>query len=134
LKNNYSDLIDQTFNFPTEEFHTNTEGELQYRDIPLMDLAKKYGTPFRFSYLPKISENIQKAKFWFADAFAEHNYNGTYNYCYCTKSSHYKYVIEEGLKNDIHLETSSAFDLDLILKLHTDGLLGKDRFIICNGF
>ncbi len=134
MKNKYSDLIDQTFNFPTEEFHTNKEGELQYRDIPLMNLAKKYGTPFRFSYLPKISENIQKAKFWFADAFAEHNYNGTYNYCYCTKSSHYKYVIEEGLKNDIHLETSSAFDLDLIKKLHSEGLLPKDRFIICNGF
>ena len=130
MKNKYSDLIDQTFHFPTEEFKTTEEGELLYRDIPLMDLAKKYGTPFRFSYLPKISENIQKVKFWFTDAFAEHNYNGSYNYCYCTKSSHYKYVIEEGLKNDIHLETSSAFDLDLIKKLHSEGLLGLDRFIV----
>lgn len=134
MKNKYSDLIEQTFDFPTEEFKTTENGDLLYRDIKLKDLAQKYGTPFRFSYLPKISENIQKAKFWFADAFAEHNYSGTYNYCYCTKSSHYKYVITEGLKNDIHLETSSAFDLDLILKLHEEGHLSKERFIICNGF
>ncbi|MEY2924467.1 MAG: hypothetical protein RLZZ337_1015 [Bacteroidota bacterium] len=134
MKNKYSDLIDQTFYFPTEEFHTNAEGELLYRDINLLELVEKYGTPFRFSYLPKISENIQKAKFWFADAFAEHNYNGSYNYCYCTKSSHYKYVITEALKNDIHLETSSAFDLDIIRNLYESGLIDKKRYIVCNGF
>lgn len=134
MKNKYSDLINQTFYFPTEEFHTNTEGELLYRDINLLNLVEKYGTPFRFSYLPKISENIQKAKFWFADAFAEHNYNGNYNYAYCTKSSHYKYIIQEALKNDIHLETSSAFDLDIIKNLHESGLIDKKRYIICNGF
>jgi arginine decarboxylase len=134
LKNKYSDLINQTFYFPTEEFHTNAEGELLYRDINLLNLVEKYGTPFRFSYLPKISENIQKAKFWFADAFAEHNYHANYNYAYCTKSSHYKYILKEALKNDIHLETSSAFDLDIIKNLHETGLIDKGRYIICNGF
>jgi len=134
LKNKYSDLINQTFYFPTEEFHTNAEGELLYRDINLLNLVEKYGTPFRFSYLPKISENIQKAKFWFADAFAEHNYHANYNYAYCTKSSHYKYILKEALKNDIHLETSSAFDLDIIKNLHESGLVDKQRYIICNGF
>jgi arginine decarboxylase len=134
LKNKYSDLIDQTFQYPTEEFHTNTEGELMYRDIRFLDLVEKYGSPFRFSYLPKISENIQKAKFWFADAFAEHNYNGQYNYCYCTKSSHYKYVINEALKNDVHLETSAAFDLDIVKRLYNSGEISNQIFIICNGF
>ena len=134
MKNKYSDLINQTFYFPTEEFHTNAEGELLYRDINLLNLVEKYGTPFRFSYLPKISENIQKAKFWFADAFAEHNYHANYNYAYCTKSSHYKYILKEALKNDIHLETSSAFDLDIIKNLHESGLVDKQRYIICNGF
>lgn len=134
MKNKYSDLIDQTFDFPTEEFHTNAEGELLYRDIEMLKLVEKYGTPFRFSYLPKISENIQKAKFWFADAFAEHNYKGQYNYCYCTKSSHFKYVLDEALRNDIHIETSSAFDLDIVRKLYDDNKLEKNRFIICNGF
>ena len=31
MKNKYSDLIDQTFHFPTEEFKTTEEGELLYR-------------------------------------------------------------------------------------------------------
>ncbi|PCJ66299.1 MAG: arginine decarboxylase [Bacteroidetes bacterium] len=134
MKNKYSDLIDQTFQFPTEEFETNDNGELIYRDIPMMDLVKKYGSPLRFSYLPKISENIQKAKFWFAEAFAKHNYTGKYNYCYCTKSSHFKYVLEEALKNDVHIETSSAFDLDIVKTLHLEGKIDLNRFIICNGF
>ena len=134
LKNKYSDLIDQTFNFPTEEFNTTKKGELTYRDIPMMDLVEKFGSPLRFSYLPKISENIQKAKSWFADAFAKHNYVGKYNYCYCTKSSHFKYIIEEALKNDVHIETSSAFDLDIVKSLYQEGKLDNKRFIICNGY
>jgi arginine decarboxylase len=134
LKNKYSDLIDQTFQFPTEEFSTNDNGELNYRDVPLMDLVKKFGSPLRFSYLPKISENIQKAKFWFANAFEKHNYKGEYNYCYCTKSSHFKYIIEEALKNNVHIETSSAFDLDIVKSLYNEGKIDVNRFIICNGY
>ena len=41
--------------------------------------------------LPKISENIQRAKQWFAEAMKAHDYQGNYNYCYCTKSSHFKF-------------------------------------------
>jgi arginine decarboxylase len=134
LKNKYSDLIDQTFQFPTEEFDTTNGGELRYRDIPMMDLVQKFGSPLRFSYLPKISENIQKVKSWFSDAFSKHNYAGKYHYCYCTKSSHFKYILEEALKNDVHIETSSAFDLDIIKSLHSSGKLDKQRFIICNGY
>jgi arginine decarboxylase len=134
LKNKYSDLIDQTFFFPTEEFDTNERGELQYWGINLMQLVKKYGTPFRFSYLPKISENIQKAKTWFKDAFDQNKYKGEYHYCYCTKSSHYKYVLEEALKNDVHIETSSGFDLEIIQRLYKYGLIALDRYINCNGF
>ena len=40
---------------------------------------------------------------------------GSYNYSYCTKSSHFRYVLEEALLNDnIHIETSSAFDIDIV--------------------
>jgi arginine decarboxylase len=134
LKNKYADLIEQTFNFPTEEFEINTDGELMYREIPMMNLIEKYGTPLRFSYLPKISDNIQRAKGWFKDAFHKHNYKGDYKYCYCTKSSHYKYVIKECLKNDVHIETSSAFDLDIIKNLYQNNEININQYIICNGF
>ncbi|MCF0212352.1 MAG: arginine decarboxylase, partial [Bacteroidales bacterium] len=38
------------------------------------------------------------------------------------------------LKNDINLETSSAFDINLIQELFDAGLITKDKFIVCNGF
>ena len=134
MKNKYSDLINQTFYFPTEEFKLDNNDNLEFHGIPMMDLIEQYGTPLKFTYLPQISNKIKRVKNLFNTAFEKLNYQGKYHYCYCTKSSHYKYVIEEGLKNDIHLETSSAFDLDLIKKLHNEGLLGLDRFIVCNGF
>jgi len=133
MNTKYIDLIDQSFYFPQEEF--KLEGnQLEFHDIDLMALVKEYGAPLKFSYLPKISENINRAKGWFADAIAKHNYKGSYNYCYCTKSSHFKHVLDEALKNDIHIETSSAFDIDIVNKLKENGKITEDTFVICNGF
>lgn len=133
MNTKYIDLIDQSFYFPQEEF--KLEGnQLEFHDIDLMALVKEYGAPLKFSYLPKISENINRAKAWFADAIAKHNYKGSYNYCYCTKSSHFKHVLDEALKNDIHIETSSAFDIDIVNKLKENGKITEDTFVICNGF
>ncbi len=134
MKNKYSDLIEKTFEFPTEEFSTNSNGELLFKNISLMDLVKKHGTPVQFSFLPKISENIQQAKQWFEKAFLDQDYRGKYHYCYCTKSSHFKYVIKECLKNDVHIETSSAYDLAIIKRLAENQEIKRNRFIICNGF
>ena len=134
MKNKYSDLIEKTLEFPTEEFSTNSNGELLFKNISLMDLVKKHGTPVQFSFLPKISENIQQAKQWFEKAFLDQDYRGKYHYCYCTKSSHFKYVIKECLKNDVHIETSSAYDLAIIKRLAENQEIKRNRFIICNGF
>ena len=62
MKIKYSELIDQTLYFPTEEFNVS-ENNLLFHDIPLMDVVEKFGTPLKVSYLPKISQNIQKAKY-----------------------------------------------------------------------
>ncbi len=129
----YSDLIDQTFDFPSREFKVKNH-ELLFHDVNLMDIIREYGTPLKMTYLPKISENIQFAKKIFNDAIRRHNYDGTYTYCYCTKSSHFQFVLEEGLKNDIHIETSSAFDIPIIWNLLENGLVDKNLYIICNGF
>ncbi len=133
MNTKYSDLIDQTYYFPQEEF--NLEGtQLKFHDIDLMDLVKKYGAPLKFTYLPKISQNIGRAKGWFKSAIEKHDYKGTYNYCYCTKSSHFEHVLNEALKNDIHIETSSAFDINIVEKLKKSGKISDDRWVICNGF
>ena len=133
MKNKYHDLIDQTFDFPQDEFRTE-EGELIFHDIPLMEIIKQYGTPLKITYLPKISSQIQRAKRLFNVAIAKTDYRGSYNYCYCTKSSHFAFVLEEALKNDINLETSSAFDINLIQELEAQGLVDKEKVIVCNGF
>ncbi|MFN3555864.1 MAG: arginine decarboxylase [Bacteroidales bacterium] len=133
MKNKYIDLIEQTFEFPQEEFKV-IDNELYFHDICLMDIIKQYGTPLKISYLPKISQQIQKAKRLFHVAMAKVDYDGEYHYCYCTKSSHFSFVLEEALKNDIHLETSSAFDIYIIEELFNTGLIDKDKYIVCNGF
>jgi len=133
MKNKYIDLIEQTFDFPQEEFKV-IEDELYFNNIPLMDIIKQYGTPLKITYLPKITSQIQRAKRLFNVAMAKSDYDGEYNYCYCTKSSHFSFVLEEVIGNDAHLETSSAFDIPIIETLFEQGLLKKDKYIICNGF
>ena len=133
MNTKYIDLIDQTFDFPQEEF-TLDKDKLQFHGIPLFELVKKYGSPLKFTYLPKISENIMRAKNWFAHAIKKNGYKGRYHYCYCTKSSHFQHVMHEALKNDIHIETSSAFDINIVENLKEQGRLKNDTYIICNGF
>ncbi len=129
----YIDLIDQTYYFPQEEF-TLENDVLHFHDIPLLSLIEQFGSPLKFTYLPKISNNINRAKEWFAKAMERYNYKGKYIYCYCTKSSHFEYVLNEALKNDIHIETSSAFDINIIQQLKKEGKIKDDTYIICNGF
>jgi arginine decarboxylase len=133
MKNKYVDLIEQTFEWPQEEFKM-IDDELYFHDINMMDIIKQYGTPLKISYLPKISSQIQKAKRLFNVAIAKSGYTGSYNFCYCTKSSHFSFVLEEVIRNDVYLETSSAFDINIIESLFEQELIDKKKTIICNGF
>ena len=129
----YYDIHQEVLEENNPEFEV-IDNELHFHKIPLMDIIKQYGTPLRISYLPNISKQIQRAKTFFKVAIAKQNYQGSYTYCYCTKSSHFSFVLEEALKNDIHIETSSAFDLQIIKTLYQNKKLTKDTFIISNGF
>ena len=117
MNNSYTDLVKQTFHFPQEGFHLEDD-YLRYNNLDLKALIDKYGTPLKLTYLPKIGMQINKAKQMFANAFKKHKYEGEYNYCYCTKSSHFSFVVEEALKHNIHLETSYAYDIEIIKKLY----------------
>ena len=130
----YRELIEQTFEFPQKEFKVR-DHELLFNDVPLMDIIKQYGTPLKLTYLPRISENIRSVQAIFNNALAKFKYNGKYTYCYCTKSSHFSFVLEEALKNeDVHVETSSAFDIPIVRSLYEKGKVTKDTYILCNGF
>ncbi len=133
MRTKYFDLIDQTFDFPQNEFHLR-EDHLFFHGIDLMRLIEDYGTPLKFNYLPQISNNIQRAKGWFREAISNLGYSGNYYYSYCTKSNHFSFVLDEVLKNDVHIETSSAFDIDIVRNLYSTGKLPDGKYVICNGF
>ncbi len=133
MKNTYFDLVAQTFDFPQDGFSLK-DNSLLFNGIDMYDLIKKYGTPLKLTYLPKIGEKIQTARKLFRDAIQRHNYNGKYIYCYCTKSSHFAFILNEVLENGTQLETSSAFDVDLVWKLFKQGKINKGTIIVNNGY
>jgi arginine decarboxylase len=133
MRTKYIDLIDQTFDFPQNEFNLR-EDRLFFHGIDLMRLINEYGTPLKFNYLPQVSNNIQRAKGWFREAINNLGYAGNYYYSYCTKSNHFSFVLDEVLKNDVHLETSSAFDIDIIKNLYDQGKIANGQHVICNGY
>jgi arginine decarboxylase len=133
MKNTYFDLIEQSYYFPQEGFDLR-DNSLTFHGISLKYLIKKYGTPFRFIYLPKIGDQIKKARNLFNKAIKKNNYKGNYYYCYCTKCNHFSHVINEALKQNVNLETSSAYDIDLILSLYREKKIDKNRIIVHNGY
>jgi arginine decarboxylase len=133
VKNKYIDLINQTFYFPRHGFEVRNNN-LFFHDVDLMEVIREFGTPLKFTYLPKIGSQIEKSRTLFNQAIDRYGYKGKYYYCYCTKSSHFSFVLDEVLKNDADIETSSAFDLDLLKNLHEKGTFPKSKYIICNGY
>jgi len=131
--NSYFELIDQTYDFPQTSFDLQ-DNLLQFNGIDLMPLIEQYGTPLRLTYLPRISQQIKRARQLFGNAIKKHNYSGQYLYSYCTKSNHFRFVLEEVLKNNVQLELSSSYDVDLTYRLLEKGILKRDSWIICNGY
>ena len=134
MNNTYTDLVHQTFHFPQEGFDVNDNNTLLFNNVDIKALIEKYGTPFKLTFLPKIGMQVAKAKKMFNDAIKKHKYQGDYYYCYCTKSSHFSFIVEETLKHGVHLETSFAYDIDIIKQLYKKRKITKDTYIICNGF
>jgi arginine decarboxylase len=133
MKNTYFDLIDQSYYFPQDGFDLK-DGYLSFHGISLKYLINKYGTPFKLLYLPRIGEQIKRARNLFNRSIKKHSYAGKYHYCYCTKCCHFAHVIKTALKEGVHLETSSSFDIDLILKLFEEGEVKKSTIIVHNGY
>ncbi|MBT8211386.1 MAG: arginine decarboxylase [Eudoraea sp.] len=133
MKTKYIDLIEQTYDFPQEEFSVK-ENSLQFHSIDLAQLIKEHSAPLKFTYLPKIGDNIRRAKTWFKEAMQKHNYPGKYYYSYCTKSSHFRHVLSTVLKEKVHIETSSAFDINIVEELKSEGKITDGTYVLCNGF
>ncbi len=133
MKNSYLDLIEQSYYFPQEGFDLQ-DGNLSFYGVSLKYLIEKYGTPFRLMYLPRIGDQIKKARNLFRRAMKASNYQGDYHYCYCTKCSHFHHVISKALQFNVNLETSSSFDIDLILNLYKEEKLNQKIKLVHNGY
>lgn len=133
MKNTYFDLVEQSFYFPQDGFDLRN-GNLTFHGVSLKHLIEKHGTPFRFIYLPKIGDQIKKVRNLFNRVIKNNAYNGKYNFCYCTKCNHFYHVVNEAIKHQVDLETSSSFDIDLIQSLYEKGKISKDVKIIHNGY
>ncbi len=133
MNNTYFDLIDQTFYFPTDDLSLENKS-LHFHGIDLVALLEKYGSPLRVYYLPSIQQKIVDARTLFRDAMRSLRYEGNYHFAYCTKASHFHFVLREVLAAGAKLETSSAYDCDLIRRLHEKNRLDKSLLLIHNGY
>ena len=133
MRNTYFDLIDQSYYFPQKSFDLQ-DGYLTFNGVSLKYLIEKYGTPFKIMYLPRIGEQIKRARNLFNRAIKKYNYGGRYYYCYCTKCCHFSHVLKAALREGVHLETSSSFDIDLIYLLLREGVIDQKIIVVHNGY
>jgi len=133
INSSYAELVEQSYYFPQEGYDLK-DGYVTFNGVSLKYLIEKYGTPLRIMYLPKIGDQIKKARNLFKRAIKKNNYSGKYHYCYCTKCNHFNHVVKEALRHKVNMETSSAFDIDLIVHLYNEGKLEADRTVVHNGY
>lgn len=133
MENTYRKFIEQTVDFPQDGFEVRNN-QLHFHGIDLKALIDEHGTPLKLNYLPSISNQIKKARFHFNHAMEEAGYKGSYTYCYCTKSSHFAFVLNEVLKNNVELETSSAYDIYILRRLFEQGKIDKNTLLVHNGY
>lgn len=133
MKNSYFDLIDQSYYFPQDGFDLR-DGYLTFHGVSIKHLIEKYGTPFKLMYLPRIAEQVKRARNLFNRAIKKNRYEGKYYYAYCTKCCHFSHVVKTAVREGVQLETSSSFDIDLIYKLLEEGEIDKNIIIIHNGY
>jgi len=116
------------------EYLSIKNNNLYYKDINLYQLVEKYGAPLEVAYTPMITERIQYLKNLFAKKIKKYKYPKQYNYAYATKANYYSEVVLTALNDVDMLETSSAYDIDIIYSLAKQGFIKKGFTVLCNGF
>ena len=96
------------------EYLSIKDNALYFKDINLKELVDKYNAPLEVAYTPIITEKIKNLKGLFADKIAKYKYPAKYNYAYATKANYYSEVVLTALNDVDMLETSSAYDIEII--------------------
>lgn len=116
------------------EYLSFKDNKLYFKNLKLLDLVEKYGAPLEIAYTPIITEQINKMKSLFNEKIKKYNYRSKYNYAYATKANYYSEVVLTALKSVDSLETSSAYDISIIIELVNLNYIKPGFTIICNGF
>lgn len=104
------------------------EDEIHYAGYSLVDLAKKYGTPLRVSFLNVIKDHVLDLKKAFSMAIDANNYNGKFIYVNANKANYEYKEVKTAYDYGDGIETSSYYDL-----LLSSEIADKVRPIVCNG-
>ena len=102
--------------------------ELFYNGYSLTNLAKKYGTPLRVSFLGVIKDHVLELKDAYAKAIKKNNYDGKFIYVNANKANYEFQEVKTAYEAGDGIETSSYYDLLLSKEISK-----KDKPIICNG-
>ncbi len=106
--------------------------QLYYKDINLLSLVSKYGSPIKVGYPEMIKEKINYLKSIFKKYIQVSNYKGKYFYATANKASYYaENVITAGKFADFY-EVSSVSDLTIVERVLSKKIVKKKK-IICNG-
>lgn len=116
------------------EYLSIKDNVLYYKDINLKELVDKYGAPLEVAYTPMITEKVGHLKSLFAEKIAKYSYPKKYNYAYATKANYYSEVVLTAFNSVDMLETSSAYDIEIIYELARKGIIKKGYTVLCNGF
>lgn len=106
--------------------------EIYYYGHSLTDLAKKYGTPLKITFLDVIKNRIMELKNSFDKAIKETNYKGKFIYLNANKANYGASEVETAYEYSDGLETSSYYDL-----LFTHDIFRKNnskKLLVCNGY
>ena len=112
----------------------NVNGELYYYGYNLKDLAIKYKTPLKITFLDIIRDRVSTLKNAFKKAILDTNYNSKFVYLNANKANYGKEEIETAFIYSDGLETSSYYDLLLTQKMFNNHPEFKDKYIVSNGY
>lgn len=133
MRISFKKYIAENYTLP-EEYFSIKRNILHFYGINLYKVARRFGTPTKLYFIPRIRTNIRRAIRWFQEAFEKHKYKGEYIYTYCTKTSHFKFIVSTAISEGAHLELSSEYDAYIIKSLLASGEISPSIFIICNGY
>ena len=108
--------------------------ELFYNGYSLKDLARKYGTPLKITFLDVIKDHIVSLKNCFDKAIKELGYPAKFIYLNANKANYGALEVIEAFKHSDGLETSSYYDLLFTHELFRRYPEMNNKYIVCNGY